>query len=799
MRHWLRDAQARPAATAFLVVSLAVSLAGGLSALALNAAVQWRALPFRDADALVRLELQTTENRGRWWSGPELRAIADAPPPPLEAVAGYTVADYNVLSEAGRPPEALLGTLVSPKFFDVLGVGVRMGRAPNESDFSPGSPRVVVLGHELWQRRYGADPSVVGRTIRLAAPVYLGESDRDYLVVGVLSPDAWLFWKRTDLVLPLRAGNGALADPARYLVERVIGRVAEGGGTAAADLDSALLSRFPPSKERISRVAVTNLASSLYRDLRPQLLLVLVVACLVLGLAGTNVMIAMSADVLSRQRETAVRVALGATAGRLAGEIAQRALMTTGASAALSLLFTAWSIDAFVSFIPDGWLARVPDATSAVRIDGTVLLGLLSAVVAIVIAMAVWSRLSVGRLVVGPLLSSLQPSDAPQRQWWRWALVGAEMALCAATVVVATTLLLQLQGSRAIDLGVASANTVAVWVNASPTKYADAQTRASYFNALVDGVAAVPGVEAVGAVSLPFHFDWDTISVRAGAARNVAPVQALDRPASSTFQDTAGLRLLDGRWLAQSDRMGSESVVVVSSSLAKTMWPGTRAVGRQLALGEDDTRSLATVIGVVGDTRTSPHLPPSRTLYRPLTQATPPWIYVVIRTARGADVWRPLTEAIWKVDADQPVDGPWSVDTWIAERTSGLSFLTRATAALAGIGVVLAFTGLFGLTTHWVAASGRELGIRRAVGASHGSVVWWFGRRWLGLLAPAILVGLALQAVVLRFASASIQGLRPATVEELIAGVALVTVLGAAAAAVALRRALRVNPQLLVR
>lgn len=173
MRNWLRDARARPAATAFLVASLAISLAGGLSALALNAAVQWRALPFRDADALVRLELQTTENRGRWWSGPELHAVADAPPPPLEAVAGYTVADYNVLSEAGRPPEAVLGTLVSPKFFDVLGVGVRMGRAPNESDFAPGSPRVVVLGHELWQRRYGADPSVVGRTIRLAAPVYL--------------------------------------------------------------------------------------------------------------------------------------------------------------------------------------------------------------------------------------------------------------------------------------------------------------------------------------------------------------------------------------------------------------------------------------------------------------------------------------------------------------------------------------------------------------------------------------------------------------------------------------------------
>lgn len=136
-------------------------------------------------------------------------------------------------------------------------------------------------------------------------------------------------------------------------------------------------------------------------------------------------------------------------------------------------------------------------------------------------------------------------------------------------------------------------------------------------------------------------------------------------------------------------------------------------------------------------------------------------------------MWRPHTDAILKVIPDQSVDGPWSGDTWIAERTSGLSFLTREAGRVGRSWCRARVHGTFGLTAHWVAASGRELGIRRAAGASHSSIVWWFRRRWLALRAPAILVGLALQGLALRVASASIQGLRAATVGELLAGVAL--------------------------
>jgi predicted lysophospholipase L1 biosynthesis ABC-type transport system permease subunit len=160
---------------------------------------------------------------------------------------------------------------------------------------------------------------------------------------------------------------------------------------------------------------------------------------------------------------------------------------------------------------------------------------------------------------------------------------------------------------------------------------------------------------------------------------------------------------------------------------------------------------------------------------------------------------RPLTDAVWRTDPDQPVDGPWSVRTWIDDRTAYLSFLASFAALLAGLGVVLAAAGLHGLTTWWVESSSRELGIRRAVGASHASILAWYTKRWLGVVAPALIAGAALQAVLLRTAAPAIEGLQPASLGQLVVGAAIVALYAGAASGVALRRALRVDVQDLMR
>lgn len=798
MRLWLRELRARPLLV-FLILSLAVSLAGGLTALSLHAAVQWRVLPFPDPDRLLSLEIHTAEKRARWWSGPELQALSDTPPPGVEGVGGFTVADYNVLSELGRPPEALLGTLVSADFFRVLGVGVHLGRAPQPHEFFNGGPHVVVLGHALWQRRYGGDPAIVGRTIRLSAPEYLGETNGEYRVIGVLGADTWLFWKRTDLVLPLRAANGALADPDKYMVERVVARAAREAGAGGGDLGAAIAGIVPPSHENPARVVVTPLASALFRDLRPQLLLVLVVACLVLALAVTNMAMALTADALSRRQQDAVRAAFGATALRLARDAGARIALTAGTAGLTSLLVTAWLLDAAVKVLPGGWLARVPGADAAVRLSGPVLVGLMVTLVVLIGSIAAWTYLVMRRLSSGSLVTALQPADVPGRQRWRSVLAATEVALCTATVIVATTLVAQLDRAQATDLGVDTDRTVAAWINASPTVHADPGSRAQYFDRIIDGIERGPGIEAAGAVSLPFHFNWQTIAVRADASTEVAPRQALDRSASPGYATVAGLRVLDGRWFERADEAGAPAAVVVSTALANALWPAQRAVGRTVSLGDGPTAVHAAVIGVVSDTRTAAHAEPSRTVYRPLAQAPVPWIYVTAKTAPGADVSRSLTEAVWAIDPNQSVDGPWSVQSWVEDRNSGLSFIATTAVALAMLAAILAAMGLLGLTLHWVNSARRELGIRRAVGASDSAILSWFTRRWIAVLAPAVVAGVALQVLLLRATVASVEGIRPAQIAEVVSGALVVTFIAGAAALFAVSRALRVDPRELAR
>lgn len=798
MRLWLRELRARPLLV-ILMLSMAVSLGGGLTALSLYAAVQWRVPPFPDPDRLLSLEVHTAAQRARWWSGPELQSLSDAPPPGVDSVAGFTVADYNVLSEPGRPPEALLGTLVSPSFFQVLKVDVSLGRAPEGYEFIDGGPHVVVLGHALWQRRYGGDPSIVGRTIRLSAPEYLGEPDTDYRVIGVLDADTWLFWKRTDLLLPVRAANGALANPDTYLIERVIARTAGDAGSVRVGLGGAIEAMMPSSREPAARVMVTPLATALFRDLRPQLLLVLVVACLVLALAVVNMAIALTADALSRRRQDAVRSALGATALRLACDAAGRIALTAGAAGLASLFVTAWLLDAAVAVLPSGWLARVPGAESAIRVSGPVLVGLTGTLAVLIGSVGAWTYRAMQRISIGSLLTALQPADGPRHQRWRSVLAGIEIALCTAMVIVATSLAAQLGRARGTDLGVDTDRTVAAWINASPTTYADARSRAAYFDRIVDRIERGAGIQAAGAVSLPFHFNWHTIPVRPDAATTVAPFQALDRSASPAYAGVAGLRVLDGRWFERADDAGGRGVVVVSAALAEALWPAQRVVGRTVALGVDAAPILATVIGVVSDTRTSAHAEPSRTLYRPLAQAPPPWIYVTARTAPGADVSRTLTEAVWAIDPNQPVDGPWSVQSWVEGRTSELSFIATTAVALAMLGALLAGMGLLGLTLHWVNSARRELGIRRAVGATDTAILWWFTRRWLAVLAPAVVLGAALHALLLRTTVAAVEGIRLARPAEVVFGALAVTLVAAASAQWGVRRALRVDPRELVR
>jgi ABC-type lipoprotein release transport system permease subunit len=546
-------------------------------------------------------------------------------------------------------------------------------------------------------------------------------------------------------------------------------------------------------------VVVEELRSALFRDLQPKLRLVLTIAVLVFMLAGMNVIIAASSAGLEREKETALRLAIGAAPRRLALDAGLQLALTALTASLLAITVSGWFIEGVLAYVPDAWLARVPGGTDAVRVDSAALTALGIVTFALTATSALWTYQRIRRIAVSPLLDAIQHSDAPLRQRWRAVLVGSEVALCAGVVLVATTLGVQLWELRHVYVGVRADRTVAVWINATAIKYGDPASRLAYFDRLSDELSHVAGVEAVGAVDLTFQFSWQTTMVRAGVGRASAPITALDRAATSTYLDVSGVTLVDGRWLEAQDQSGAAAVAVVSRGLADVLWPRQRAVGQTLQLDASKSAKPVTVVGVVSDVRHAPQAPPARIVYRPVAQSAPSWLYFLVRTRANAEVRNEMQSAVWRVDPDQPVDGPWAIQQWIDDTTSYVRFLAILTAMLAGIGIVLAAAGLHALTIYWVEVSRRELGIRRALGASHRDVLIWFAAKWATVVGPAVLAGLLLQFALLRTTGSRIEAIQPASIGHLALGTTAVAFYATAAAAAALLRALRADESVLMR
>jgi len=796
---WLRYGQRNPGRLGFLILSLSISLGGALAATALYAAVSWRELPFVQADALVKLEARSRDGKPRWWSWPELQAMARDAGSPFSAIGAYTVADVSMASGEGRPPDALLATMVSPQFFRVLGISVSAGRVFTDAEHQPGGPRVVLLSHELWQRVYGGDPDVVGRMVDLSMPDYLGEPGGRHLVVGVLPPETWLFWRRFDLVTPFRAKSQLLSDPRTRLIEHVIARphpnaTARSTRELAPVLTTTL--REAGGAEATDTVVVEQLRSALYRDLQPKLRLVMSIALVVFLLAGINVVVAASSAAIERRKETALRLALGAAPGRLARDAGLQVALTVGSGLLFAVVVSDAFIAAIVSIVPDQWLARVPGGAGAVRLEAIGVGLSVALIVAWGMASAFLTWRQLRRLAVSPLLDVMQHDDAPARHRWRAVIVASEVACCTAVVLVATTLGMQLWKLQRVDLGVSAERTSVFWINANASKYSDPALRVTYFDRLMDELRRVPGVEAAGAIDLTFQFDWQTTTVRVDLGS--PPMTVLDRAATSTYLDVSGLRLIDGRWIQLQDRSGGPDVVVVSKSVAEALWPNQRAVGQTIQFDAAKTQKPMTVVGVASDIRRAPQAPAARVVYRAVAQGAPSWLYVLLRTNPTLEQTSSVRSAVWRIDADQPLEGPWPVQEWIEGGTAHVRFLANLTAILAAVAIALAAAGLQALTTYWVEAARRELGIRRALGASRRDVFTWFGRRWAVVLASAIATGLLMQFALMRTTASQVEAIQPASLVHLVVGCLVVVAYASASAVTALMRALRIDEKVLM-
>ena len=804
LRLWIRQATRHTALTAFLILSLAISLGGGAFALSLNSAVLWRSLPFENARDLVSIDAKDNDGQPRWLSWSELESVTASRIEPFESVAGFTAADFNALSEPGLPPEPLSATVVSPDFFNTFGVRAALGGLPALESYGASRDRVVLLTHEFWQRRYRGAPDIVGRVIRLSRPEYLGGGDEAYRVIGVLRSDTWLFWKDFDVVLPMQAELSRISDPSRGLFERTVGRTTRDANLSSARSSGPILLeriRLAGSSRPVSSLSVSGLQDSIFADLRPQLTVVLWLAVMVFFLAGINVVISTIAQATEQRRSTAIRLAVGANYTRLFGDTLRQHGITLCLAGALGLTLAQWLVVGVGSQMPDGWLSRIPGELSALRVDARVLSWLLAAL-AVMILISCWAiHAMTRRLEPWSLLGMAGSEDNEHSRAWRSALVGVEIALCSAVVITSVTLIAQLTTLRAVPMGVDQTRTSAVWVNLGSAALSDSTSRVAYYDRILRETESLTDIEFIGGISHPFTMGWQSVQVRDASFTATPDVAALARAATPGYLPASGIPIVEGRWFTESDRANSPMVAVVSASLARARWPTQSAIGQQvLAVDPGGASAAATVVGVVADTRHAPHLPPDRILYRAVAQDPPPWLYLIVRARAGApEAMRKLSEVIWRVNPDQPIDGPWSIAEWVDRRTVHLRFLTLISIVLGAVGITLAAAGLYGLTAWSVNSSQRSIAVRRAIGASDGQIRCWLIVQWAKVVAPGLVGGWILQSLWTSALIAAIQGLQAPSASSVLLGISLMALATALAVMVPLRRALAADSATLMR
>jgi predicted permease len=804
IRQGIRGLGRTPAFTAIAVGTVALGIAAVTSMATVVSAALVRPLPFEDPGELYELRKVSRGGERVSLALPELtewqrhnRSFA--------AIAGSTGFDFNL---GDHRPVTISAAAVTAGYLELLGARMHLGRAFVDSEYAPGSERVVILTYPFWQERFGGDRRVLGKTLDLEGPFHLSDSTGTYTIVGVLTPDFWHFYDRTrtHVVLPLRASSAQMADRRNRIVERVVGR-GQGLDTRAASAElSAVAVRFEgvlPGSDGSASVQITPLGEAHFGSFRSSLTLLLAATCLVALIAAVNVALLFLARGRARSRETAVRAALGATRfGLMRLQVLETTVITL-AGAAFGVTLSLWSMDAIRRLIPGGFRNLIPGGVDAIVFDGTTL----TAVSVVTLLVAVCSS-SAPAWVAFRTNASAVLRTGRVLGWARISmervLVVTEVALAVTLLAGASLLLNTLIRLNRVDLGISPPPGIVAWINLNLSRYPDNASKRQFYDRVIEMVDAQPGVTTVTAIDLPFNFEWQRVpfAVQGQALSDSRQLpRALDRSVSPGYFAHHGIVLRRGRWFDRRDTASSAITAIVSDTLARRTWPDLDPIGRRLWLFDDVSVPVAaTVIGVVSDIRSGPRRDPMPIVYRPYAQHPPPWLYLSVEGVARADVLLDaVREAVSGVDPRQPVDGPWTLDEWVRDQTNQTRLMSRLAALFAGFATVLAGLGVYGVIAHMVLRRVPEFGLRMAIGATPARIFWSASTEALYLAAIGTVLGIAGAIATMRTLAGLLFGISPTDPLTLAAVVTLFGLIAWSASVIPALRAARVDPSMVLR
>lgn len=800
LKQGLRALHRACAASLTSVIVLALGIGASTALYTVVDGVLMKPLPYPDSERVMSVDIRLTgignpDDRAQM-SPPEfmdLRRFEDS----FSASTAYVSLGYNL--RVGELPERISGAAATPEFFGVLGVAPQLGRAFAAEDGEQGNENVVVLGHALWQRAFGADPSVIGRSVNV--------NGNPSTVIGVM-PEGFDFPAGAEAWAPLAFSNQQLSPRFRgfhYL--RVLGRLKSEIGIeqARADMErvSTQIIEGTPEyeyEELNFAVLVRPLLEEFVGDVRPALTLLAGAVALVLLIACANVANLMLVRATGRAREIGVRTALGATRLRLIRQLLAESLLLSAAAAAVGLGVASFIVRV-IAELGGGSFPRLQEA----GVDFSILGFTALVAVATALAFGIVPALQASQLATYDSLKegarSLGSGRATQRL--RRAFVTGQIAISLALLCGAGLLIKSFMKLQEINPGFRPEGVVTMRVDLPAERYRDAAPIRGFVDDLLRRIEATPGVQYVGATTaLPLtNMGFSgTITVDTDAVVLEATTPEADlRMVTADYFEAMGTELVLGRFFDEGDREASEPVAIVDETLAQTYWPNESAIGQRVRQGgrqATQQRPWRTVVGVVRHTRNRTLEAPSRVqMYQPFAQAPQPQMGIAIRTeidpaALASDIQRTVAA----IDPDQPIFDVRPMSRLVADSVGRRKLVLLLMASLASIALTLASVGVYGVVSYTVALRSNEIAVRFAMGATRGNVLGMVIGQSLRVIGLGVVAGLVVTVLLTRLMSAQLFDVAPTDIPNLAVMSIALMVVALVASAVPAMRASRMSP-----
>ena len=803
LRYATRSLLKHPGFTIVAVITLALGIGANTAMFSVINAVLLRPLPYHEPQRLVTIWEQSPERNLYEMpiSFANLRDWVDQNHT-FDQISAYTFTNFNLIGVG--EPKRLGAVRVSANLFSVIGVAPELGRAFLPEEDREGANHVVILGHALWKNRFGSDRAILGRSLTL--------NNQSYTVVGVMSsgfqfPVGFGYMGKvlndpTDLYVPIAATSDELRRGSYSFF--ALGRLKPGVtiDQARADMttiESRLEQQYPDGNTGIG-VSLVATQEQTVKEVRPALLVLLGAVAFLLLITCANIANLLLTRAASRQKEMAIRSALGASRLGVVRLLLTESLLLSLLGGLVGLLLAVWVTKALMALAPDN-IPRLNEVGVDVRVFGFALA--VSIVTGIIFGLAPAlhaTKLDLNAALKDTLRGSMESALGKST---RKVLVVAEVALSLMLLIGAGLLIKSFLRLQQMNLGFNPENVLSVQLELPDTTYPEERQQAAFFQEALARLSSVPGVKSVGATTgLPLTLNLSGSDFRIEGHPDPPAGQEMiieTRSVSPGYFETLGIPLLKGRDFSDRDKSDAPAAAVINAELARVYFPNEDPINKRISF--DDRQSYISIVGIVGDVKQQgldSNAKPE--VYFPYLQAAAPSMSIVVRTASNPlGAVASVKSQIQTIDKNLPMDDAETMQQLLSMSTSGRRFNTLLLSLFAMLAVVLAMVGIYGVMSYSVTQRTHEIGIRIAVGAQTSDVFRIVIGQ--GMLLALIGVGLGLVGAfaLTRLMTTMLFGVEPTDPLTFISLAALLIGVGLVACYVPGRRATRIDPLVALR